>query len=51
LTSAISVTITLPKLDFTFNVIDSSLRGIQFKDLLKWAFGEFVAKSQLLETA
>jgi hypothetical protein len=44
-------TITLPKFDFTFNVIGSSLRGIQFKDLLKWAYGEFVAKSQLLEAA
>jgi hypothetical protein len=50
--SEIDLTIaTLPEFDFTFNVIDSSLRGVHFKDLLKWAYGEFVAKSQFADAA
>ena len=36
-----------PVFDFTFNVAGSSLRGIDFKDLLKWAYGEFIAKAEL----
>jgi len=43
--------VTSPKFDFTFNVIRSSLRGIHFEDLLKWAYGQFVAKAELAEAA
>jgi hypothetical protein len=39
------------KFDFTFNVVGTSLRGIHFNDLLKWAYGQFVAKAQLVEAA
>ncbi|MGH7453777.1 MAG: hypothetical protein ACRENG_20675, partial [bacterium] len=43
--------VPLPEFDCTFNVYGSSLRGIHFKDLLKWAYGEFVAKSQFVKAA
>jgi len=43
--------VALPEIDSTFNVAGSSLRGINFRDLLKWAYGEFVAKSLLAKAA
>jgi hypothetical protein len=46
-----SESISLPEFDCTFNVYGSSLHGIHFKDLLKWAYGEFVAKSQFVKAA
>jgi hypothetical protein len=43
--------ITMPEFDFTFNVIGASLRGVHFADLLKWAYGQFVAEAQLVAAA
>jgi len=43
--------IVLPEFDFTSNVYGSSLRGIHFNDLLKWAYGEFVARAHFAEAA
>jgi hypothetical protein len=41
--------IVLPEFDMTFTVAGSSLRGITFEDMLTWAYGQFVAKPQLVE--
>jgi hypothetical protein len=41
----------LPEFDCTFNIYNSSLRGIHFKNLLKSAYGEFVAKYQFVKAA
>lgn len=43
--------IVLPEFEFTFNIIESNVRGIMFKDLLKWAYGEFIAKARFVKAA
>ena len=43
--------ISLPTFDCDFSISGSSLRRIHFKDLMKWAYGQFVAEARYLKAA